>query len=108
MSAKVFHPISITTILSSSSSAVSLVRQSSPLQHASDDTATCFRRRGTCFRRRATCFRHARRCLNAWRNRSAENMYGYAAEEAFGQDVIELIVDSKDFALIDDTVVKIL
>ncbi|XP_057763150.1 uncharacterized protein LOC130983003 isoform X4 [Arachis stenosperma] len=55
ISARVFHSISFTTILSSSSSAVSLVRQSLPSQHASDDAATCFRRR------------RARRCLNAWR-----------------------------------------
>ncbi|XP_057763147.1 uncharacterized protein LOC130983003 isoform X1 [Arachis stenosperma] len=54
ISARVFHSISFTTILSSSSSAVSLVRQSLPSQHASDDAATCFRRR------------RARRCLNAW------------------------------------------
>ncbi|QHN77564.1 uncharacterized protein DS421_19g653810 [Arachis hypogaea] len=88
MSARIFHPISITVILSSSSSAISLVRQSSPSQHASHDAATCFRR----------C--RARRCLNAWRNRSAENLYGYAAEEALGKDGIELIVDPKDFALL--------
>lgn len=27
----------------------------------------------------------------------AENMYGYSAEEALGQDAIELLVDSRDF-----------
>ncbi|QHN81431.1 uncharacterized protein DS421_20g686820 [Arachis hypogaea] len=77
MFARVFHSISITAVLSSSSSAVSLVRQSSLPQHALDDAATCFRRR---------C--RARRCLNVWRNRSAKNMYGYAAEEAFGENTV--------------------
>lgn len=31
------------------------------------------------------------------RNRSAENLYGYSAEEALGQDAIELLVDPRDY-----------
>ncbi|XP_057737644.1 uncharacterized protein LOC130954885 isoform X2 [Arachis stenosperma] len=102
MPAKIFHPISITAILSSSFYAVSFVRLSSLPQHASNDVATCFRRRVTCF-----CRRRARRCLNTWRNLSAKNLYGYAAEEVLGQDGIELIVDSKNFALADDIVNRV-
>ncbi|XP_057751304.1 uncharacterized protein LOC130969546 [Arachis stenosperma] len=40
-------------------------------------------------------------------NPSAENLYGYAAEEALGQDGIELIVDPRDFALADDIVNRV-
>ncbi|OAY69127.1 Serine/threonine-protein kinase EDR1 [Ananas comosus] len=32
-----------------------------------------------------------------FRNRSAENLYGYPASEAFGQDAINLLVDPRDF-----------
>lgn len=33
------------------------------------------------------------------RNRSAELLYGYSASEAIGQDLLELITDSKDHAV---------
>ncbi|XP_061349075.1 serine/threonine-protein kinase STY8-like isoform X2 [Gastrolobium bilobum] len=41
-------------------------------------------------------------------NRSAENLYGYAAEEALGQDGMELLVDSRDLALANDTVNRVI
>ncbi|XP_050870271.1 uncharacterized protein LOC127073185 [Lathyrus oleraceus] len=37
-------------------------------------------------------------------NRSAENLYGYAAEEVLGQDGIDLLVDPRDWGLAYDTV----
>ncbi|KAJ1383261.1 Serine-threonine/tyrosine-protein kinase, catalytic domain [Sesbania bispinosa] len=41
-------------------------------------------------------------------NRSAENLYGYAAEEALGQDGIELLVDPRDLTLAYDTVNRVM
>ncbi|RDX69881.1 Serine/threonine-protein kinase EDR1, partial [Mucuna pruriens] len=41
-------------------------------------------------------------------NRSAENLYGYTAEESLGQDGIELIVDPRDWASANDTVNRVM
>lgn len=41
------------------------------------------------------------------RNRSAELLYGYSAEEALGQDAIELLTDTRDFDVAYDIVHRI-
>ncbi|CAL0330200.1 unnamed protein product [Lupinus luteus] len=41
-------------------------------------------------------------------NRSAEKLYGYAAEEVLGREGIELIVDPSDFALANDVVNRVI
>ncbi|KAK7264714.1 hypothetical protein RJT34_32324 [Clitoria ternatea] len=41
-------------------------------------------------------------------NRSAENLYGYRAEEALGQDGIELLVDPGDWDLANNTVNRVM
>ncbi|KAL2488432.1 PAS domain-containing protein tyrosine kinase family protein [Forsythia ovata] len=40
-------------------------------------------------------------------NRSAENLYGYSAAEALGQDAIELLIDTRDFAVASDIVHRV-
>ncbi|KAK7388003.1 hypothetical protein VNO78_22803 [Psophocarpus tetragonolobus] len=47
-------------------------------------------------------------CRVIYWNRSAENLYGYTAEEVLGQDGIELLVDPRDFALANDTVNRVM
>lgn len=42
------------------------------------------------------------------RNRSAENLYGYTAEEALGRDGIELLVDPRDLGMANDTVNRVM
>lgn len=41
------------------------------------------------------------------RNRSAENLYGYTASEALGQDVIELLSDVRDFGVASNIVHRV-
>ncbi|KAI3459212.1 hypothetical protein Pfo_015875 [Paulownia fortunei] len=40
-------------------------------------------------------------------NRTAENLYGYSAAEALGQDAIELLTDSRDFAMANNIVHRV-
>ncbi|CAA3017809.1 Tyrosine kinase [Olea europaea subsp. europaea] len=40
-------------------------------------------------------------------NRSAEDLYGYSAAEALGQDVTELLIDTRDFAVGSDIVNRV-
>lgn len=41
------------------------------------------------------------------RNRTAENLYGYSAAEALGQDGIELLVDPRDFDIANNIVQRV-
>ncbi|KAL2338950.1 hypothetical protein Fmac_013396 [Flemingia macrophylla] len=47
-------------------------------------------------------------CRVIYWNRSAENLYGYTAEEALGKDGNELLVDPRDLALANDTVNRVM
>ncbi|XP_011100756.1 probable serine/threonine-protein kinase DDB_G0282963 isoform X1 [Sesamum indicum] len=40
-------------------------------------------------------------------NRTAETLYGYSAAEALGQDAIELLIDSRDFAVASNIVDRV-
>ncbi|KHG08348.1 Serine/threonine-protein kinase CTR1 [Gossypium arboreum] len=41
-------------------------------------------------------------------NRTAENLYGYSAAEALGQDAFELLVDPRDFAVANNIVHRVM
>ena len=41
------------------------------------------------------------------RNRTAENLYGYSAAEALGQDAIELLIDPRDYAVANGIVQRV-
>ncbi|KAL0376351.1 UNVERIFIED_CONTAM: Phytochrome B [Sesamum calycinum] len=46
-------------------------------------------------------------CRIIYWNRTAENLYGYSAAEALGQDAIELLIDSQDFAVASNIVDRV-
>ncbi|KAI4334977.1 hypothetical protein L6164_013668 [Bauhinia variegata] len=46
-------------------------------------------------------------CRIIYWNRTAENLYGYSAREALGQDGIELLLDPRDFAYANDIINRI-
>lgn len=45
--------------------------------------------------------------FNFCRNRTAENLYGYSAAEALGQDAIALLIDPQNFALANNIVNRV-
>lgn len=41
------------------------------------------------------------------RNRTAEQLYGYSAEEALGQDAVELLIDARDYAVANNIIQRV-
>nr|WDA42959.1 tyrosine-protein kinase receptor UFO [Fagopyrum tataricum] len=41
-------------------------------------------------------------------NRTAENLYGYSAAEALGRDVLDLLIDEKDFSVANSTIRRVM
>lgn len=45
--------------------------------------------------------------FNFGRNRTAENLYGYSAAEALGQDAVELLIDPQNYAVANNIVHRV-
>ena len=45
--------------------------------------------------------------FNFGRNRTAENLYGYSAAEALGQDAVELLIDPQNYAIANNIVRRV-